>query len=102
MYLPQRLATDAMHTSTTTAASDIINAHFWNDQTALVDMLFPDAEDLFPDASRWLELKAPSTANVDRFNCAGLPVLRYGPHAWVGLDKELKRAFEVIGEGFTS
>lgn len=78
---------------------DLINAHFWNDQTALVDMLFPDAEGLFPHANRWLELKDASTEGVCRFHSAGLPVLRYGPHAWVGLDKDLNKALEVVGVG---
>lgn len=85
--------------TTDTTTANLINAHFWNDQTALVDMFFPDAEELFPHATRWLELKDASAANVSRFNCAGLPVLWCGTHAWVGLDKDLTKALEVIGEG---
>lgn len=91
-----------MHHTDTTAASDLINAHFWNDQTALVDTLFPDVEKIFPHASRWLELRDASASNVDRFIDAGVPVLWCGPHVWVGLGQDLKAALEVIGEGLNS
>lgn len=69
----------------TQATATTLDAHLWNDQTEVVDRLFPDAEAQHPNAQRWYELKDSTRTNVERLKTAGMPVLRFASHAWVGL-----------------
>ncbi len=63
----------------------LMDAHLWNDQTELVDHLFPDVETKYPWAQRWFELKDPSPPNRERLRANGAPVVERCGYAWVGL-----------------
>lgn len=82
-----------MQYRSTSSIVALMDAHLWNDQTEVVDHLFPDAEAIYPDAHRWYELKDTSPSALDRLECEGAPVLRWRTHAWLGLPSDA----EVIG-----
>lgn len=42
---------------TTSSIAKLMDEHLWNEQTEVVDALFPDAEESHPEAARWFELK---------------------------------------------
>lgn len=63
----------------------LMDAHLWNDQTEVVDHLFPEAEAQYPEAERWFELKDCSTRGIADLKAKGALVLEWRSHAWVGL-----------------
>lgn len=70
---------------TTSSIAKLMDEHLWNEQTEVVDALFPDAEESHPEAARWFELKDSTPDNLKRLQARGVAILRLGTHAWIGL-----------------
>lgn len=72
-------------TETTSTFAQLLDKHLWNDQTEVVDALFPDAEESHPEAARWFELKDSTPTHLKRLQARGAAILRLGTHAWIGM-----------------
>ncbi|WP_156106009.1 hypothetical protein [Comamonas aquatica] len=70
---------------TTSSLVELMDKHLWNDQTEVVDALFPEAEEQHPEAARWFELKDTRPTNLKQLKARGAAVLCLGTHAWIGL-----------------
>lgn len=53
----------------------------WNDQTEIVDHLFPELEDKYPNINRWYEVRQ-KYANAAE--ASGVVTVRFMSHMWVG------------------
>lgn len=72
-------------TETISPFAQLLDKHLWNEQTEVVDTLFPDAEESHPEAARWFELKDSTPDNIKSLQARGAAILRLGTHAWIGL-----------------
>jgi hypothetical protein len=68
----------------------LMDKYLWNEQTEVVDALFPDAEQTHPQAARWYELKDSTPAHIEQLTSRGAAVLRFGTHAWLGLPDDFE------------
>lgn len=60
---------------------DFLDKYLWNDQTEVVDLLFPSAETDYPHVDRWYEIRH---AQREVFANKGAALIDISTHAWVG------------------
>lgn len=75
--------------------SNLVDQYVWNDQTEVVDHLFPELETQYPDIDRWYEVRQ----GHDVFAAsAGVVTVRLMSHMWFGCpaDKTIEQAIQEL------
>lgn len=59
----------------------LIDVFLWNEQTEIVDALFPEIEKQYPNIVRWYELRQ---AHEQAAQTPGVVTVRFMSHMWLG------------------
>ncbi len=61
-------------------SDDILDVFLWNEQSDIVDALFPEVEAKYPEIELWYEVKGDPSVFISK----GAVVLQYRAHTWLG------------------